>query len=60
MKLFIFHGASKNTPRDLHGGAKVGAESAQGSSGTLPSTPGGALEGPKAAYEPSKDPLKPV
>ena len=49
--------------KDLHGGPKARAESAQGSSGTLPSTPGDALGGfggSKAAYEPSEDPLKPV
>ena len=63
MIFFIFHGASKSTPRDPHGAPKARAESAQGSSGTLLSTPGDALggfEGSKAAYEPSKDPLKPV
>ena len=60
MIFFIFHGASKSTPRDPHGGPKARAESAQGSSGTLPSTAGDALGGPKAAYDPSKDPLKPV
>ena len=60
MIFFIFHGASKSALRDLHGGPKARAESAQGSSGTLLSTPGGAIGRPKAAYEPSKDPLKPV
>ena len=59
MIFFIFHGASKNTPRDLHGGAKAGAESAQGSSGILLSPSGGAIGRPKAAYELSNDPLKP-
>ena len=60
MKFFIFHAASKSTPRTPTGSPKARAESAQGPSGTLPSTPGDALGAPKAAYEPSKDPLKPL
>ena len=55
MKFFIFHGPSKNTK-----GLKARADSAQGPSGTFPSTSGNALGAPKAAYEPSKDLLKPL
>ena len=47
-------------PQGPPGRPKDRAESAQGPSGTLPSTHGDALGTPKAAYEPSKDTLKPA
>ena len=47
----------KMTPRDPQVAPKARPESAQGPSGTLPSTPGDALGAPKAAHEPSKDTL---
>ena len=59
MKFFIFHRPSNAAPGTF-GRPKDRAESAQGQSGTLPSTPGDALGTPKAAYEPSKDALKPA
>ena len=48
------------TPNDSQRAPKARPEKAKGPSGTLPSTPGDALGTPKAAYEVSKYPLKPV
>ena len=59
-EILHFSWTLKKHPQGPTGRPKARAESAQGPSGTLPSTPGDALGGPKAAYELSKDLLNPL